>query len=41
KQVANFFKQWWPYLTAGAGGLIIGILTIVIVVKVRKKKRAT
>ncbi len=41
KQVANFFKQWWPYLTAGAGGLIIGILTIVIVVKVRKKKCAT
>jgi len=39
EQVVNFFKQWWPYLTAGAGGLIVAILTIAIVVKVRKKKR--
>ncbi|HUT79801.1 MAG TPA: hypothetical protein VMZ29_01255 [Candidatus Bathyarchaeia archaeon] len=34
-----FMTKWWPYLTAGAGGLLIGILVIVIVVK-RKKRLA-
>lgn len=34
-----FMGQWWPYLTAGAGALTIGILALVIVVK-RKKRLA-
>ncbi len=32
-----FMQKWYPYITAGAGALLIGILVIVIVV--RRKKR--
>jgi hypothetical protein len=38
-QTKNFILRWWPYLTAGGGALVVGIIALVIVVRVRKRRK--
>ncbi len=37
----TFLQKWYPYITAGAGVLIIGSFTLAIVIRVRKRRKAT
>lgn len=36
----TFLQKWYPYITAGAGALIIGSFTLAIVIRVRKRRKA-
>jgi hypothetical protein len=35
----DFFVQYWPYLTAGGGALVVGIIAAVIAVRIRRRKK--
>jgi hypothetical protein len=37
----TFLQKWYPYITAGAGVLIVGSITLAIVIRVRKRRKVT
>jgi len=37
----TFLQKWYPYIVAGAGVLIIGVTTLAIVIRVRRRRKAT
>ncbi|NHJ32582.1 MAG: hypothetical protein FK732_06950 [Asgard group archaeon] len=36
----TFLKKWYPYISAGAGVLIVGSFTLAIVIRVRRRRKA-